>query len=188
MTTKMLRMFAETLGVGFVILVLAACESAPVVLPNPEDQALGVTETTIDPGDILPEPVPASVLDYLEREDFRENWDLWPGKGRQYEGSAPHGALLTVYLNDLALEAVQSRRGTMPLGAMVIKDNFSADGILNATTLMYKRMVPDSDSGPWFWMKWQPEETIEAAGAVDSCLGCHGMASANDYLMTGSIQ
>jgi len=100
---------------------------------------------------------------------------------------------LTVYVNDLALETIRDRRGEMPVGAMVIKDNFTADGALDSTTLMYKTTgsvvdaVTAGDS-EWFWLKWRPDGSVDAAGDVDTCSQCHQMAAQNDSLMTGSIE
>ena len=95
--------------------------------------------------------------------------------------------MLTTYVNRQALEGIETRNGTMPVGAMIIKDNFSAEGDLVATTLMYKRGSEQSDASGWFWMKWQPDNTIDAAGPVEGCRSCHGMAQDNDFILTAPI-
>ena len=185
-------------GTGLVaaLALSTACEPAPIVAPNPEEELLGTPESDVDPEDLLPEPVAFDVLRYLDQENFREEWSLWPGKGRQFEGGDPHGVLLTNYLNPLALEAVEGRSGSMPHGAIIVKDNFArdvtddfrADAELLATTLMYKRGGSTTDANDWFWMKWLPDGTVEDSGAVEGCRNCHAEAADNDFIMTESIR
>ena len=43
----------------------------------------------------LPDTTAAALWAYLESQQYRQRWSLWPGKGRLYTGSEPHGMLLT---------------------------------------------------------------------------------------------
>jgi hypothetical protein len=169
------------------VLAVTGCEPAPIVAPNPEEVLLDSPDTDVPTSEILPEASTAPVLAYLETERFRERWNLWPGTDSRYPGSEPHGMQLTTYDNRLAQDGIEALNGTMPTGAMIVKDNFTSDGERTATTLMYKRDGENSDSNGWFWMKWQPDGTIDATGAAESCRSCHGMAAGNDSLLTGSI-
>lgn len=169
------------------ILAAAGCEPAPIVGPDPEEALLDSPETDVEFSDLLPVAAAGPVLAYLERERFREMWELWPGTAAEHPGAEPHGLMLTTYVNRLALEGIETRNGAMPVGAMIVKDNFSAEGDLVATTLMYKRAGEQSDPSGWFWMKWQPDNTIDAAGPVEGCRSCHGMAQGNDFILTAPI-
>ena len=139
----------------------------------------------------LPEASAEAVLAYLTAADFRNSWDLWPGKGEKYEGTEPHGALLTTYLNPAAAQAAADGAGQMPPGAIVVKDNFMPDGMLGASTVMYKIEGYNPEAGDWWWAKFMPDGTVDmdgmAQGRVEMCIGCHAKGADNDYLLTGSI-
>jgi cytochrome c551/c552 len=38
--------------------------------------------------------------------------------------------------------------------------------------------------GDWFWAKYKPDGTVEAAGQPAGCLSCHGAVRSNDYVFT----
>ena len=139
----------------------------------------------------LPEASAEAVLAYLTAADFRNSWDLWPGKGEKYEGTEPHGALLTTYLNPAAAQAAADGAGQMPPGAIVVKDNFMPDGMLGASTVMYKIEGYNPEAGDWWWAKFMPDGSVDmdgmAQGRVEMCIGCHAKGADNDYLLTGSI-
>lgn len=130
----------------------------------------------------------AAVWSHLQAEGFRDDWALWPGKGELYRGQEPHGALLTTYLNPLALDAVTNRSGILPDGAIVVKENYAPDSTLAATTVMYKASGYDPEHADWWWMKRLADGTIEAQGRVQGCIGCHGGAADNDYILTGPVR
>ncbi len=62
----------------------------------------------------LPGTNAASVVAYLEEVDYQKSWELWPGVGEKYQGSDPHGMLLTTYLNPAAFDALADKEGIMP--------------------------------------------------------------------------
>ncbi|MDF1554973.1 MAG: cytochrome P460 family protein [Deferrisomatales bacterium] len=115
-------------------------------------------------------------------------WKMWPGKTALYQGTEPHGALLTTYVNGAALDAIQGKRGTMTAGAIVVKENYMPDKMLAAITVMYKVKGYNPSSGDWFWAKYTPQGKVEAEGKVAMCLGCHGAKADNDYLFTGVLR
>ena len=94
--------------------ILAGCESgeAPEPAEPQEDAAIQPMQAA------GPDTTGAAMWAHLQDEAYQENWQLWPDKGRLYEGQEPHGMLLTTYLNDTALQALRSRAGTMPPGAV----------------------------------------------------------------------
>lgn len=119
---------------------------------------------------------------YLEEEGYQNNWTLWPGLGEKYEGAEPHGMLLTTYVNDIALEALQNDQIPMPEGAIVVKENYMPDdGPLDAITTMYKVDGFNPDANDWFWLKNDPDGVIEVQGVVDGCIQCHAGAGADDF-------
>ena len=65
----------------------------------------------------LPDTTAASVVAYLDEIDYQDSWETWPGLEEKYQGTEPHGFLLTTYLNSAALEVVKDGGTSMPDGA-----------------------------------------------------------------------
>lgn len=126
--------------------------------------------------------------DHLTAAKYRESFALWPGKGKLYKGTEPHGALLTTYVNKAALDAVNGKKGTMPAGAIIVKENYMPDEKLAAITVMYKVAGFNPEANDWFWAKYTPDGKIEAEGKAAMCIGCHGKEKANDYIFTGRLK
>ncbi len=152
------------------------------------------TETAPKPIDGLPETTGAAVWAQLQSEDYQTNWSLWPGRGELYEGQEPHGMLLTTYLNDAALAAVEDSMGTMPAGSFVVKENYTPDKTLAAVTVMYKVAGYNPDHNDWFFTKHLADGTLDKMpngmameGKLPGCQGCHSAKRDNDYLFTGTI-
>ncbi|MEM4409703.1 MAG: cytochrome P460 family protein, partial [Candidatus Caldarchaeum sp.] len=113
-------------------------------------------------------------------------------------GQEPHGALLTTYVSDGAYDAITQRKGVMPDGAIIIKENYMPGKNLATITVMKKIKGYNKEAGDWFWVKFLPDgrvETMEsngmkmvAAGKVGMCISCHSARAENDYLYTGTIK
>jgi hypothetical protein len=173
-----------------IVLFAAACgprDAGEPVEEVPETEA----EPAAEESATLPEASGEAVLAYLTAADFRNSWDLWPGTTEKYEGTEPHGALLTTYLNPAAAQAAASGAGEMPPGAIVVKDNFMPDGMFGASTVMYKIEGYNPEAGDWWWAKFMPDGSVDmdgmAQGRVEMCIGCHAKGADNDYLLTASI-
>ena len=123
---------------------------------------------------------------YLTNRKY-QSWPLWPGKGKLYSGTEPHGMLLTAYVSPGAVNVVSEKRGPFPAGSFVIKENYMPDSTLAAVTVMYKVEGYNAEHNDWWWMKRLADGTVEASGKVQGCQGCHGAKKANDYIMTSSI-
>jgi len=173
------------------LLVVSACGPRDAGEQVEEASEPGAEPAAAQQAQTLPEASAEAVLAYLTAADFRNSWDLWPGKGEKYEGTEPHGALLTTYLNPAAAQAAADGAGQMPPGAIVVKDNFRPDGMLGASTVMYKIEGYNPEAGDWWWAKFMPDGSVDmdgmAQGRVEMCIGCHAKGADNDYLLTGSI-
>lgn len=126
-----------------------------------------------------------AVWEHLQDVSYAGNWDTWPGTEPFYEGREPHGMLLTTYVNDAGREGIEPMRegaqDEMPLGSVIVKENYQPDSTLASTTVMYKAEGYDPEHGDWFWMKRLADGTVDASGHVGSCIDCH--AEGTDYLM-----
>ncbi|MDX1647253.1 MAG: cytochrome P460 family protein [Longimicrobiales bacterium] len=140
------------------------------------------SDTVAAPTPSLPDTTAQDVWGYLQEVEYRDAWAPWPGMGRYYSGGEPHGRLLTTYVNAAAGSAIESSAATMPEDAVIVKENFMPDSTLVAVTVMYKHQGYAPDAGDWFWAKYAPDGSVDAAGRVTSCQECH--VDGNDYVLT----
>lgn len=196
-----------------VVALLAGCDETR---PGPEaampggqvqldtaERPMGVDEQLADSVAAALDPLPAdttamAVMALVEAEEYRRNWTHWPGREPHYEGTDPHGRLLSTWLDPVAESGLAALRSgataRMPAGAVIVKENFLPDTTLAALTVMYKaERGYDPEHGDWFWLKVRPAADmapepggeVVAAGRVASCIACHDDAAAStDYLMT----
>ncbi len=139
----------------------------------------------------MPEASGSALWAYLQGADYQANWQLWPGTAEKYEGTEPHGMLLTTYVNDLGYDAITTAAGTMPASAIIVKENYMPDGTLAAITTMYKFEGYNPEAGDWHWVEFLPDGSVDMdgmlQGKVEMCIGCHGAKADNDYVFTGSL-
>ncbi len=147
-------------------------------------------DSAVEPTDeaMLPDTTAEAVMNHLEQEDYQKSWELWPGLEEMYEGSEPHGMLLTTRLNPTAFAALNSKSGSMPDGAIIVKENYTPEGVFDATTLMYKREGYNPEHKDWFWAKVGADGAVQAEGKVAGCIACHSGGRDNDYVLTGSLR
>jgi hypothetical protein len=134
----------------------------------------------------MPGPDAAKLSEYIIRHDPYKSWGLWPGKGELYKGSEPHGALLTTYVNYVAMGAIREKKG-MGEGAIIAKENYDAGGKFVALTVMYKIKGYNPGAGDWFWAKYGPDWKVMASGRVEDCIKCHSVKKDNDFIYTGVV-
>ncbi len=152
------------------------------------------TESSISAAAAQPDTTGAAMWAYLQEVAYRSNWQLWPDKGELYTGQEPHGMLLTTYVNDAALGAVTTKAGSMPDGAIIIKENYMPDSTLAAVTVMYKRSGYNAEHNDWFFTKHLPSGELDQTpngmpmeGRLPGCQACHGTVRANDYIFTSPL-
>jgi hypothetical protein len=148
------------------ILPLAACDAGEEADAEPmqeSEQMMTLPDTTAD-----------AVWSYLQEADYQD-WALWPGKGELYEGTEPHGMLLTTYLNGTAHGALVNGSGPLPDGSIVVKENYRPDSTLAAVTVMYSSDGYDADFNDYFWAKYGADGSVQAAGRVETCQSCHSV-------------
>ena len=146
--------------------------------------ATSVPEVTLP----LPDTTGRSVWAYLLAERYKENWSLWPGKGEKFVGGEPHGALHTVYMNPIASVALKDKVGSMPNGAIIMKENYSSDSVLQNVTIMYKVDAFNPEHNDWFWGMVTAAGEVLREGKVEGCQSCHGARADNDYVLVGDLR
>ncbi|RME36897.1 MAG: hypothetical protein D6794_07830, partial [Deltaproteobacteria bacterium] len=134
-----------------------------------------------------PAPEGKAVWAYLKDAGYT-SWPLFPGKDKLYQGRHPHGAWLTTYVSPDALAAIQAKKGMLPNGALVVKENYSPEKKLAAVTVMYRVAGYDSEAGDWFWAKYAPDGKVLKEGKVKGCIQCHQAVISNDWIFTGPVK
>ncbi len=136
-----------------------------------------------------------ALLTYILEENPYTEWgtwnaDRWSDFGGLLESSEPHGNTVRIYVNEVALEAAAADDfdGTLPYGSIIVKENWTGTveepGDLDALTVMYKVEGFNPDAGDWFWLKSAGDgSAIDAEGAVEGCISCHGQDGNADYLL-----
>jgi len=122
---------------------------------------------------------------WLQRKDYTQ-WAPWPGQGEgAYEGQAPHGAFLKMYLNRKAA----ANPANPPDRSIIVKENYGKDGkTLMAVTVMFRSQGYSPQHGDWYWVKYLPDGRVDRkgdmrlAGRVQGCIDCHAGADGGDYL------
>ncbi|MEQ9618854.1 MAG: hypothetical protein RIG61_06740 [Deltaproteobacteria bacterium] len=131
----------------------------------------------------------AQLWSTIQDAKYQDNWALFPGKGKLYKGTEPHGMLLTTYVNETADQALKSGAKELPMGSILIKENYMPDEKLAAITVMDKR---GDDKDDWFWVKFNPDGTVAtmemekdgkkmttsvAGGKHTMCAMCHAAST-----------
>jgi hypothetical protein len=136
---------------------------------------------------VLPGPDAEKLNEYIIRYDPYRAWGMWPGKGKLYKGTEPHGALLTTFVNNTASYSIKKKKGLAD-GSIIVKENYTAEKKFVALTVMYKIKGYNPEGGDWFWVKYSPDGKVEASGKVKGCIDCHAKQKDNDYLFTGKVK
>lgn len=135
--------------------------------------------------DQMPSADAAELWTYISQTNPYSQWSHFPGYPDIYPGKSPHGAFLQLYVNRLALDAVQNGSTMLPDGAILVKENYGKDKTtLLAITVMYKVQGFAPENADWFWAKYGPDGKDMASGKVQSCIECHSERKDNDYIFT----
>jgi hypothetical protein len=164
---------------AFSIAAIAYAGHEHMVIPY-EAQALGYKTS-------MPIPDGGDLRQYLIGQEPYKKWKTWPGKGEMYEGTEPHGSLLTTYVNDIALKSIKKQKG-MKNNAIIVKENYAPNKKLVAVTAMYKVKGYDPENGDWFWVKYDAGLNVLKEGKVKGCLACHGTVKDNDFIFIGKVK
>ena len=132
-------------------------------------------------------------IDYFSRiyeSELSEysSWQLMPGTTEKMKGYGPHLGHVTVYVNAIALDAIQKNADSLPEGAAIVKEAFrtTADAEPVALLMMRKRY------GEWFWAgglhKNIPERKIAAGFGwpgerMEGCADCHQRADRDQVIL-----
>jgi hypothetical protein len=174
------------MSVGRRISLVVALSLGVAGCPGPEEPPPAENDRPVAPApepDVeLPDTTGESVWSYLQEANY-QRWQVWPNTMPFYEGTEPHGALLTTYLNDRALGALTGGDGPLPGGSLIVKESYDGDSTMVDITVMYVADGYNPRHDDFFWAKYDPDGRVDMAGRLDMCQACH-RAAARSYLMT----
>lgn len=120
----------------------------------------------------------------LHDADYR-SWGTFPRREPGfYEGTRPHGALLRLYVNDVAAENFLG----LPHGTVIVKENWVDEETLRSIAVMRRIDGFAPDSGDWWYARYEPDGSVATengerlVGDVPSCGGCHRAAEGGDWV------
>jgi hypothetical protein len=164
------------------LILIAGCQKAEEKAVEVKDKAVETVAGYSQKGT----PSGADLQRHIFEEMPYKQWKLWPGKGKLYKGTEPHGAYITVYVNDKAHESIKNAQG-MADNAVVVKENYNAAKQLNSVTVMKKVKGYNPEGADWFWVRFGPDSKVTDEGKIIMCMGCHAVAKDNDYIYTGKV-
>ena len=179
-----MRMLAMTAGTMFITSLLATgCVESEETVED-EVGAAAPAQSEDRAAASLPDTTAEAVWAYLRQQDYRASWRLWPGKDRLYEGTEPHGMLLTTYANDVAQRALANGDvANLPPGSILVKENYMPDSTFDAATVMYRVAGYNPEHEDWLFAKYDAEGAADAFGRAPMCQACHEQAEAG-YVYT----
>lgn len=138
-----------------------------------------------------PEEFYATFWQHIVRQDAPfTKWGSLPGKEGWNEGKNPHGDFVRVYANKAAAESPNA----LPLGAVIVADNYDKDKKRTDITVMYRVKGTDPQHNDWYWLKYLPDGSIARgsekegkkaiAGKVTMCIVCHSRAGGSDLVFS----
>lgn len=137
---------------------------------------------------VMPGADAAKIYEYITKTAPYVQWELWPGKGTMYKGTQPHGDFLTTYVNDAGMFGIREKKGNMPEGTIIAKENYDKDKKFNAFSVMYKIKGYNPAAADWFWAKYDSNGKVLASGRAEACIKCHEKKRDNDYTFTGELK
>lgn len=184
---------AALLALGAALAMLAALTSTPATAQSEATSAEASAEAMAQ-----------RYFQQLTDADYT-GWAFEPGvPDGFYVGAEPHGMILRVFVNEIAMNDLASGADAFSEGAILVKENHAPgavdvagmaaqapvadfEGDLAALTYMVKVPGYNRDAGDWFWAKQQPDGTIDAAGAPAGCVGCHAQVADNDWVFNAVL-
>ncbi len=173
-------------GIAAAVIVAVGCAGEEGEEAAEGGEAPAVEPPVVEQVAAMPDTTAEAVWAHLEQANY-ETWALWPEKGRLYAGGEPHGMLLSTYLNDVALEALNGDAAVFPAGTIIVKENYMPDSTLAAVTVMYKTENFNPDNNNWFFIKRLTDGTVQVGGRGAGCENCHGARRDNDFILTADI-
>lgn len=142
---------------------------------------LCLVQTACD-GEQEQEPVGDNELLTQVRDDGYRDWARAPGHAEREPTTAPHGAAVEIFTNQVVVDALANVDGLgltrWPEGSTIVLEGYVDLAARDAVQLA----ILQKRSGTWYWEQYQADELERPrfSGRPDVCLGCH--LGANDFV------
>ncbi len=154
---------------------------------NPTTEGTAATQGSAIQNSTPTTPFEQRFWRYLSANNYK-NWAPVPGQSGDFtNGQSPHGELVKMYLNRVAAGNTE----TLPVGSVIIKENYDADQSMNSVTVMYKSQGFNPAGKDWYWAKYNADGSIattgpdkgnlKVAGRFQGCIDCHQTAGGDDF-------
>ena len=98
-------------------------------------------------------PVPGKTVDHFSAPDF---------SGQNLSLQSPHGTLLKTYMNRTAA----GDPGSLPVGSVVIMENYRPDKSLQSISVMYRTKGFNPKANDWYWANYNPDGSVSSSADV----------------------
>jgi hypothetical protein len=139
-------------------------------------------------------PVTVNAADvYAMMTEGMSTYVLFPGTAEMIPGKSPHGAFVTILVNDVALKSIEAKNATFDDGSLIVKKNYGPDKAFGAYTIMYKAAGYYPDGGDWYWAKYDEAGVSDLEGEAvkamfvekgEGCIACHAQVKDMDWAFT----
>lgn len=103
--------------------------------------------------------------------------------------SSAHGLADTIHVwaRSSDVESYEAASAGDPVdfaeGALIVKEQFDADGALSSLTVMYKGPQGYApEAGDWWWGFFGADLSLQNGGRIGACIDCHQRAEASDWI------
>lgn len=94
----------------------------------------------------MPDKVAPEVWELIQTEDYKLKWENWPGKEN-------------IYVNPVAFEAIQKDEAEFPIGTIIVREKFSAEGNLDKINVA-SRIGGNEQTEGWFAADYAPDGEV----------------------------
>lgn len=163
------------------ILVIAVA-IAGLVFACAQKQAEEMMPVTVNAGDV-----------FKMMDDGMATYVLFPGSAEMAPGKSPHGAYVTILVNDVAMKSIEAKKAVFDDGSLIVKKNYGPDRAFAAYTIMYKAAGYYPEGGDWYWAKYDEAGVSDLEGDAvkamfaekgEGCIACHAQVKDADWVFT----
>lgn len=142
------------------------------------------TVPTDDAAPLQPMPSGSELFQLITSPIPYQEWGRFPRVEGVFPSLAPHGPQARVLINGKVEQAFANFTGSLPDGAIIVKENFGENTSEKESTLTVMQKVTgfNPQGGDWFWAMMTPQGEVLAEGAIEGCIACHTRADDNDYV------
>ncbi|MCB9746094.1 MAG: cytochrome P460 family protein [Alphaproteobacteria bacterium] len=130
---------------------------------------------SVDSAGALDDALAAELWEEIQGYESWSQVDPWTGVQTSSDGT--HGPYVEIWVN--AAHEGSYGDASAAEGSIAVKKGHDAeDGSAprGFITVMWKNAEAGTDDG-WFWARYDDDGTLDVAGALDMCTGCHSAGS-----------